>query len=462
MDLLLAYFPSGLVLGYGLILLKKPFFTLATNSADLLNVLVAEMDEDEKFAAVSKKVAPTIKGLLLLLLAFFAVLLAAYGAYLMGENLLLFFWPSANAHPIFGLLALSLAATLPFLRTKKSKSGYSELSQVFHHLVLDNPHLGKRLLKQQIRGVEHPVPNAGPSGTLPTSAVIVTGLARTGTTVLAKELAARGPFKSLTYANLPFLLAPKLWGRIYRPAPGETHERAHGDGIKVGKDSVEALEEYFFQTVGPHYVAQEKLLHHELDQKTNELYRRYQRSITGPNRVYLAKNNNALLRYPSMVALNPDFAVFILFRDPLDHAYSLLKQHQRFLQSQTEDPFVLTFMNWLGHFEFGHGQRPFELPGAPEAPYAGNAEELDYWLRRWVSYYSYVLTLNRPKLIAFEVFAERPQEVLAKIGELTGLSIDAEGIAPHTKGPSDYPKYDTDLAKHAQELYAQLRQRSLL
>ncbi len=460
MDLLLAYLPSGLVLGYGLILLKKPFFSLATRSVDLLNVLIAELDEDEKYRVVSSKVGPTIKELLLLLLAFVAVVAATYGAFLMGTVLLHSLLPNSAPHPLWGLLVLSLAATVPFLRAPKSKSGYSEVSQLFHHLVLDNTHLGKRLFKSQINGIEHPVPVVGPGDSVKTTAVIITGLARTGTTVLAKELAARGPFKSLTYANLPFLLAPKLWGRIYRPKSGELEERAHGDGIKVGKDSVEALEEYFFQTFGPQYVEQDKLLTHTLDGSLNDLYRRYQRSLTGDDRIYLAKNNNAILRYPSLVANNPDFAVFILFRDPLDHAYSLLKQHQRFLQKQDEDPFVLTFMNWLGHYEFGHGQRPFDLPTLPKAPFAGDATSLNYWLERWISYYSYVLTLDRPQLISFETFTKDPQAVLASIAEATGLAVDPSGLEPYQKTAPDFPEHDAHLAQRAMEIYSALNEAS--
>ena len=97
------------------------------------------------------------------------------------------------------------------------------------------------LLKRQIKGVEHPVEAEQ------TSAILITGLARAGTTALTRALTERGPFASLDYSNMPVLLAPRLWSRFYKPKKKEDKERAHGDGIKVGLASVEALEEYFFK-----------------------------------------------------------------------------------------------------------------------------------------------------------------------------------------------------------------------
>ena len=92
--------------------------------------------------------------------------------------------------------------------------------------------------------------------------------------------------------------------------------------------------------------------------------------------VYLAKNNNAVLRLKSMLPLNPDMTVFVLVRDPLQHAFSLMKQHQKFEKEQTEDPFILEYMNWLGHHEFGQGQLPFNLSGSGPTTNRSRAAQL--------------------------------------------------------------------------------------
>ena len=51
------------------------------------------------------------------------------------------------------LILLSVGSIIPFFFTKDNGSAYSDLSQLFHRLVLDNYFLGKKLLGLQIKGV---------------------------------------------------------------------------------------------------------------------------------------------------------------------------------------------------------------------------------------------------------------------------------------------------------------------
>ena len=76
---------------------------------------------------------------------------------------------------------------------------------------------------------------------------------------------------------------------------------------------------------------------------------------------YLSKNNNFILRYKSIRKLNNCFIMVILFRSPLEHANSLLNQHKKFCKIQKKDPFILEYMNWLGHHEFGLNQKQFSF-----------------------------------------------------------------------------------------------------
>ena len=65
--------------------------------------------------------------------------------------------------------------------------------------------------------------------------VFVSGLARAGTTILMREIHGSGDFGSLTYADMPFVLAPNFWRRLSaNGAKAKPRaERAHGDGIEV-------------------------------------------------------------------------------------------------------------------------------------------------------------------------------------------------------------------------------------
>ena len=64
--------------------------------------------------------------------------------------------------------------------------------------------------------------------------VFLAGLARSGSTILLNAIHASNQFSSLSYQDMPFVLAPNLWSKISRnKKDGNLVERAHGDGIKV-------------------------------------------------------------------------------------------------------------------------------------------------------------------------------------------------------------------------------------
>ncbi len=433
---------SGVILGIGVLWMQAPFFVLARRSAGLLDILSADLEEDDKFAAVNKATKATVVALGKTL-AFLAVVLVATGCtywYLPG----MFWADTLSTGWKFGVF--TAGTVLPFFYPRKQKSAYGAMAQLFHHLILDHYHIGQALLNRQIKGVKHPVEDGA------VSAVLVTGLARAGTTALVRTLSERGPFRSLDYSNMPVLLAPRLWAKFYRASRKEQQERAHGDGIKVGLASVEALEEYFFKVVtGDRFLKKDRLVRHELSAEENEQYRKYFKSLCKPGEVYLAKNNNAVLRLPSLLAQNPDMKVFVLVREPLEHAYSLYKQHLKFSEEQSEDPFVLTYMNWLGHHEFGQGQLPFDL-GVVGA--GRDREKLDFWLERWVEYYSYAQGLGGVEFIRYEEFLARPSQVVERIAKATGININAEDIPVFEKTPEAPSGFSPDLILMAQNVYA--------
>ena len=433
---------SGIILGIGVLWMQAPFFVLARRSVGLLDILISDLEEDDKFAAVNKATKTTVVALGKTL-AFLAVVLVATGCtywYLPG----MFWADTLSTGWKFGVF--TAGTVLPFFYPRKQKSAYGAMAQLFHHLILDHYHIGKSLLNRQIKGVKHPVEDGA------VSAVLVTGLARAGTTALVRTLSERGPFRSLDYSNMPVLLAPRLWAKFYRASRKEQQERAHGDGIKVGLASVEALEEYFFKVVtGDRFLKKDRLVRHELSTEENEQYRKYFKSLCKPGEVYLAKNNNAVLRLPSLLAQNPDMKVFVLVREPLEHAYSLYKQHLKFSEEQSEDPFVLTYMNWLGHHEFGQGQLPFDL-GVVGA--GRDREKLDFWLERWVEYYSYAQGLGGVEFIRYEEFLARPSQVVERIAKATGININAEDIPVFEKTPKAPSGFSPDLILMAQNVYA--------
>ena len=267
-------------------------------------------------------------------------------------------------------------------------ANYSPLDKLLHHLALGSPARAE-MLHDMERGTflkSAPRDNG--------SHVFVTGLARAGTTILMREIHCSGVFGSLTYADMPFVLAPNSWQRLSAVGRKDKPraERAHGDGIEVDINSPEALDEVYWRIFsGGDYILPDRLLPHAPGDEQMAGYRDFIRLVlrrTGQAR-YLSKNNNHLLRLRSLARAFPDSVILIPVRDPLDHASSLLNQHRRFLES---DAFTRSYMGWLGHYEFGATHRPFAWDGAA---IGGDPETLDYWLRQWTAAHQRIDRLDR-------------------------------------------------------------------
>lgn len=227
--------------------------------------------------------------------------------------------------------------------------------------------------------------------------VFIAGLARAGTTVLMRRFHASGKFRSLTYRDMPFVLAPNLWRMVGGSSGGaaQAAERAHGDNILVNIDSPESLDEVFWRAFSADdYITNDSLRPHFPSHELCQEYVSYIGAIlsrSGTDR-YLSKNNNNVLRIKAIRETFPAALILIPFRDPLAHAGSLLKQHLRFMNVQQQDRFVLSYMNWLGHHEFGRGHRPFCFDdGRP----TGDPSSIDYWIGVWISTYAWLLA-NAP------------------------------------------------------------------
>ncbi len=255
--------------------------------------------------------------------------------------------------------------------------------------------------------------------------VFVAGLARAGTTILMRSLHQSGLFRSLTYRDMPFVLAPNLWRAVSRQSRREAVavERAHGDGIRVDFDSPEALEEVFWRVFcGDDYIRSDRLIPMRASDEIVTKFRTYIKIVlseSGTTR-YLSKNNNNILRLKSISAAFPAAIILIPFRDPVQQAASLLRQHRRFLALHHSDSFSKQYMTWLAHHEFGADHRPFVFGERPAPP---DVDDLRYWLELWISTYSY-LHENAPAqaiFIDYERLCEHSDEVWAKLSDLLGL-----------------------------------------
>jgi len=202
------------------------------------------------------------------------------------------------------------------------------------------------------------------------SHVFVSGLARSGTTILLNALYESDEFASLSYQDMPFVLAPNLWSKLFIGKKNiDLVERAHGDGIKVSNESPEAFEEVFWMTFN------------ESDKDTKEKFKNYVQLINHKyqKKRYLSKNNQNIRRLDIIATIFPNSKILIPFRNPIQHSYSLLSQHKRFLEDSKKDNFISNYMKWIGHTEFG----PNYIPIHNKNLYFEDDLNINHWLEQW-------------------------------------------------------------------------------
>ncbi len=200
--------------------------------------------------------------------------------------------------------------------------------------------------------------------------IFVAGLARSGTTILLNAIFKSDLFASLTYKDMPFVLAPNLWSHVYPEKNKSTLiERAHKDGIKISTASPEAFEEVFWKTFDDSHkdsIIKFKTYIQSIKKKYNK------------NR-YLSKNNQNIKRLELISSIFPSSVILVPFRNPLQHANSLLNQHKKFLEYSSNDKFISKYMSWIGHEEFGPNYKPFFT----ENLYYSCDLEINHWLEQW-------------------------------------------------------------------------------
>lgn len=296
-------------------------------------------------------------------------------------------------------------------------SDYSALDRMLHRIVLGSAAMGEMLGDLDAGFARGAAPARTP--------VFVTGLARAGTTVLMRALHDLGDFASLTYADMPMVMAPNFWARISRTGRKArvARERAHGDGVMVDFDAPEALEEVFWRShAGRAYIRPDGLVPHVPDADMLAAYRAWLARIChryGKPR-YLAKNNNLMLRLGPLARALPDAVFLVPVREPLAQAESLRAQHARFAGA---DRFTRDYMRWLVHHEFGPDQRPYRLPGQPVPE--GPRERVDYWLTLWLAAYGWLEAAmaaapDRIRPVIYEALGRDPG-AWERVARLAGL-----------------------------------------
>lgn len=224
--------------------------------------------------------------------------------------------------------------------------------------------------------------------------VFVAGLARSGTTILLNAIHNSNEFASLSYIDMPFVLAPNLWSKLFFQRQDRNFiQRAHGDGIKISQYSPEAFEEVFWMSFD------------ENDKETIEKFKKYVHMINHryQKERYLSKNNQNITRLDLISKTFPNSKILIPFRNPIQHSFSLLSQHRRFTKYSEKDKFISSYMKWIGHREFG----PNYMPMCKDNLYFTDYFDINHWLEQWYLIYQNCFTTFKKNKNCFFVCYEQ-------------------------------------------------------
>lgn len=274
--------------------------------------------------------------------------------------------------------------------------------------------------------------------------IYVTGLARSGSTLLLEILAEAPSVVSQRYKDFPPVFTPYAWNKLLtymQSGPAEPAERAHKDGILVTMDSPEAMEEPLWMSFFPslHDPRHSNVIEPDCDDHGfGRFYAAHIRkllAVRGGTR-YLAKANYQVTRLEYLLRLFPDARFILPVREPAAHIASLIKQHNLFTRGQQANPRARAHLRRVGHFEFGMDRAPIHTGDSVATEKIISAweagDQLSGWITYWNTLHNYLLErivanhqlAAAARFVIFEQLCAEPRMQLAAITQHCGVDTD--------------------------------------
>jgi len=288
------------------------------------------------------------------------------------------------------------------------QDNYNIASKLLHHLVL-----GNNFLPQFMYEIEKSFfLNKKSIEVLNYKHFFLSGLARSGSTIISNSLYSSKMFSSLKYADMPFILSPNIWHKFKNKYQKNIYfNRPHTDQLKIDLNSIDSFEEIFWRVFSGKYYIKDNLLEIQNDEEILKEFSNFIKLILihDGRKNYLSKNNNNILRIKDILNYFKLSFFLLTFRDPYQQALSLLNQHRNFINIQKNNKFIKSYMKYLVHFEFGFNQKKNKFNNI-ESNYINNLD-INFWLEYWFQIYDFCLNLKNKEniiFICYEDFCSNP------------------------------------------------------
>ena len=309
--------------------------------------------------------------------------------------------------------------------------------------------------------------------------IFITSLPRAGTTVILQALSRMPHVATHTYRDMPFVLTPLIWNKFSRGLrrPAVSRERSHSDGLEINEDSPEAFEEVLWKKYFPENYRNDNIALWGAGSNAFEAaFRTHIKKILllrageeANQARYTSKNNANIARVGVVTAIFPDAKILVPLRNPLEHAISMLRQHENFADQHNSDVFSQRYMVDIGHYEFGSLHRPLKFPGLDRGIENLQPGAIDYWLAYWIAVFEALQHSGSIEFVRYEELVRRSDEHFAKICEFLQIRATTSQIqvaAGVFRGapPARAEQYliNPALKDRAMSIYSQLCQRCIL
>jgi len=231
--------------------------------------------------------------------------------------------------------------------------------------------------------------------------IFITGLARSGTTIISHILNNHSNTGSFLYKDVPFFHTPYFWSffsKLFYFGISKK-KRPHGDDISIDPNSPDPFEEFFWKNNLENYLNKKSqylnkkyknlLLERKLKENISKIL-----FVRGSKERYISKNNYNITRLEYIFKIFPDAKAIICIRNPIESINSLTRVHQKFLNYCKKNEYLVNQLNFLSHYEFGPNRKPIcinnNIYNKINYEWDKGNQEKGYLLQ-WIDIYTFVL-----------------------------------------------------------------------